>query len=178
MVSELNDELQRMDELERETDPELQEGVTLASPLSQLSLPEPVIVPVKTPLATVIEKVQQRSVGCVLIVAEERLVGILTERDILLKITGKGLNLKQEVVDDYMTADPETLHPDDPLAYALNKMYVGGFRNVPIVDDHNRPVGLVAIGDIINHLVEYFGDQILNLPPRPQRDALERPEGG
>ncbi|NOZ04032.1 MAG: CBS domain-containing protein [FCB group bacterium] len=178
MVSELDDELMHMDDLEREKDSALQEGVTINAPISDLELKPPVIVSKGIPLRKAIKRLQEKSVGCVLVEDENRLVGILTERDILMKIAGKGLNFDRVTVDEYMTPNPETLHMSDTVAYALNKMYVGGFRNVPIVDKDNRPVGLVSVGDIVAHIAEYFTNQVINLPSHPQRKGFSRPEGG
>lgn len=178
MVIEFDDELAQMDEREMATDPGVHEAVSLQDPLSSLDCPQPVVVSSGTTIEDAVKRVQSRSLGCVLVVEDGELSGILTERDILQKITGKGLNFTREIVDDYMTPNPEYLKMQDPVAYALNKMTVGGFRHVPIVDDEKQPVGMVSLVDIVSHIANYFGDEILNLPAKPQRKALSRPEGG
>ena len=113
-----------------------------------------------------------------LIVDNSELVGILTERDILLKVTGKGYDFELETVDEFMTKDPEYLTQDDPIAYALNKMYVGGFRHVPIVNDGLLPIGLISISDIITTIADYFSREIINLPPINRIVDLKNQEGG
>jgi CBS domain-containing protein len=50
------------------------------------------------------------------------------------------------------------------VAYALNKMSVGGFRRVPVVDEHHRPAFVVSVRDIVEFLVEAFPREVLNLP--------------
>ena len=60
--------------------------------------------------------------------------------------------------------DPESVTPDDPLAYALNKMFVGGFRNVPVINDEMYPIGVISISDIISTIADYFHNEIINLP--------------
>ena len=102
----------------------------------------------------------------------------MTERDVLLKITGKGMNFDKEIVDDFMTANPEYLQMEDAVAYALNKMVVSGFRHVPIVDDNKKSVGVVSLVDIVQQVATSLGEEILNLPPIPQRKGFARPEGG
>ena len=67
---------------------------------------------------------------------------------------------------------------DDPVAYALNKMYVGGFRNVPVVDDELYPVGIVSISDIIATIADYFHGEIINLPPLDKLVDKSTQEGG
>ncbi len=106
------------------------------------------------------------------------LSGILTERDVLLKITGKGFDLDLATVDEFMTASPESLNPEDPLAYALNKMHVGGFRHVPIINDNQIPIGLISISDIISTIADYFSREIINLPPISQQLDSKNQEGG
>ena len=82
------------------------------------------------------------------------------------------------IIDDYMTKNPETLHPDDPISYALNKMHVFGIRHIPIIEESGATRGLISVKDIIAHIGNYFGEEIVNLPPEPARKALHRPEGG
>jgi CBS domain-containing protein len=177
-VNQLDDELQRMEELEQVEEQIFQEAISLDDPISSLEVSHPVTVPLGTTIRTVVDKMHEKSAGCVLVVKKDKLVGILTERDFLLKITGNGYDFDKVKVDDYMTTDPEYLHMTDPVAYALNKMYVGGFRNVPIVDEARRPVGLVGIKDIVRMIANYFAQEILNLPSEPRHQVITRPEGG
>ncbi|RMF07362.1 MAG: CBS domain-containing protein [Candidatus Neomarinimicrobiota bacterium] len=177
-MNQFDDELQRMEELEREEDQVFQEAISLDDPISSLEVSHPVTVPLGASIREVVEKLHEKSAGCVLVVKKDKLAGIMTERDILLKITGNGYDFDQIKVDDFMTPNPESLKMTDPVAFALNKMYVGGFRNVPIVDEAHRPVGLVGIKDIIRMIANYFAQEILNLPPEPEHQIADRPEGG
>ena len=77
-----------------------------------------------------------------------------------------------------MTEDPEYLTPEDPLAYALNKMHIGGFRHVPIVNDLMKPVGLISISNIISTIADYFSMEIINLPPLERVVDSKMQEGG
>ena len=79
----------------------------------------------------------------------ERLVGIFTDRDAVVKAAGRRLDSFD--VRDFMTPDPVVLRADETLAVAINKMAVGGFRHIPIVEG-DRPVGLVAARDVFRHL--------------------------
>lgn len=177
MPSEFDDELARMDELEQERDHEVSEAVSLSDPLSALDLGSPIVISEESTVGEVITQLQKRSQGCVLVENNGKLSGILTERDILLKITGKGLDLEKEQVGNFMTRSPESLMINDPVAYALNKMYVGGFRHVPLVDKQGAIVGLVSLIDIVRHISTYFSQEILNLPSKLHQ-SFKRPEGG
>ena len=76
-----------------------------------------------------------------------------------------------------MTKSPDVPHLQDPIAFALNKMISGGYRHIPIVDKTEKPIGVIAMENIINHLGDCFFDDIINLPPTPLRDQEQR-EGG
>lgn len=177
MTSEFDDEMDRMDEIEQEVDHEIAEAVSLNDPLSSLQLSDPIVMNAGDSLASMISEMQEKSMGCVLVNEDGKLAGIVTERDILLNITGKGLDLEKETVGSFMTRSPESLNIDDPVAFALNKMYVGGFRHVPVTDASGAAVGLVSVVDIVSHVSSFFSQEVLNLPPNP-RSSLDTPEGG
>ena len=142
----------------------MKEAVKIDSPISNFDLREPLIIELGTSLENVLENMQNTNNNCVLTLSNEKLNGILTERDILLKVTGKGYDLQLTTIDEFITPNPECVSPEDPLAYALNKMFVGGFRNVPVVNDEMYPVGIISISDIISTIADYFHNEIINLP--------------
>ena len=76
-----------------------------------------------------------------------------------------------------MTADPHTLRLDQTVRDALELMQSGRYRNVPVVDDDRRLVGVVRQVDILKFLAESFPEELLNLPPRPHQ-RMEQAEGG
>ena len=142
----------------------MKEAVKIDSPISDFDLREPLIIELGTCLENVLENMQKTNNNCVLTLSNERLNGIFTERDILLKVTGKGYDFQLTTIDEFITPNPEYVSPEDPLAYALNKMYVGGFRNVPVVNDEMYPIGIISISDIISTIADYFHNEIINLP--------------
>jgi CBS domain-containing protein len=91
---------------------------------------------------------------CVLVTHDGRLVGIFTDRDAVVKAAGRRLSTFH--VGDFMTPDPVVLRHDDPIAVAIHKMAVGGFRHIPIVED-GRPTGVVTARDVFHHLAETLG---------------------
>jgi CBS domain-containing protein len=105
--------------------------------------------------------------GCVVITedgtAASRLIGIFTERDVLLRIVDRGKNPAVLPLEAVMTADPEVLNVKGTIAHALNKMSVGGFRHVPVVDEEHRPVFVISVRDIVEFLVEAFPREVLTL---------------
>jgi CBS domain-containing protein len=110
---------------------------------------------------------QREHRGCVLVTEDgslaSPLVGIFTERDVLLRIVDRGKNPATLPLEAVMTTDPEVLNLNGTIAHALNKMSVGGFRHVPVVDEDNRPVFVISVRDIVEFLVEAFPREVLTL---------------
>ena len=126
-------------------------------------------LPLDAPVSKAIETMRKKKVGAVMVVAKKRprkLAGILTERDLLQRVLAKK-GYGRIALEKVMTKAPETLHPKDSLAYALNKMSVGRFRHIPLVDDQGVPVGMLSIRDVIDFVVELIPETVLNLPPEP-----------
>lgn len=150
----------------------------LGQPIRVLpGLREPVSVPRGASVREAIARMNSENIGCVLVVDGGRLEGIFTERDVLTKIAATELDLDRTAVDDLMTAEPECLTLDDDIAFALNRMAVGGYRHVPLVDAQRRPTGVVAMRHIVEHLVDIFPREVLNLPPTPSHWISREREG-
>ncbi len=91
-------------------------------------------------------------VGCV-IVEENRIpLGIFTERDMLMKVIGRSVDPNQATVRQFMTSPVEAVRASDSLAYVLNKMSIGGYRHVPIVDDAGHVSGVISVRTILRYL--------------------------
>jgi CBS domain-containing protein len=147
---------------------------TLKTPLKMVPVVPPIVVERGTSVLKAAKLMQKEHVGCVLVVEKGKLDGIFTERDILMKVVGSGSDIAKTKVEEVMTANPETLQPDDMLAYALNYMHVGGYRHLPVVDEKERPVGVVSVKNVVDYLADYFPQDVLSLPPRPLRTTKER----
>ncbi len=126
-------------------------GRLLGEHLDELGAPPPLLVSADSPVESVIARMQESEVDCALVMAGERLVGIFTDRDAVVKAAGK--QLSEAPVRDFMTPDPVVLRHDDPIAVAIHKMAVGGFRHIPIVED-GRPTGVVTARDVFHHLAQ------------------------
>ncbi len=136
--------------------------------------PEPPIVGPDTPLGEALGLMRERSGEALLICEADRLIGILTERDVLLRILGGDADTSRPV-REFMTADPHTLAVDATMVDAMRSMESGGYRNLPMIED-GRVVGVVRQHDLLEYIAEAFPEEILNLPPRPHQ-LMEEPEG-
>lgn len=113
----------------------------------------PITVDASASLAKVIRQMNAHNIGCLLVTdADDRLIGIFTERDVLTRVAGLVEDLGQAAVGDYMTPNPVTLKPDLPIAHALHLMSTHGFRHLPLVDDENRPEGVISFRDVVHYL--------------------------
>lgn len=117
---------------------------------------------VSTRVSDAIDFMRHHQVGCIMVVEDQTVVGILTEHDLLTKLIGLDLNPEEVRVEELMTKDPECIRPDDTVAFALNLMHIGRYRHIPIVDEENRPLGILSVKDIVNHLVHHFEEEILS----------------
>jgi CBS domain-containing protein len=123
-----------------------------------------------TPIRDALQVMLDRNLGAVLVEREGQPVGIFTERDVLRRVVATGIDLERPV-EEVMTPDPETLSLDDGIAFALNRMAVGGYRNVPIVDDAGRPLGVLSQREVVAYLVSLLPARVINLPPVPRLEA-------
>lgn len=109
--------------------------------------------------------------------SESAVLGIFTERDVLFRVVDGGRNPMTLALAEVMTRDPETVPVEASVAWVLNKMSVGGFRHVPVVDRERRPVFVVSVRDVVELLVERFPREVGNLPPTFGSDVPRDREG-
>jgi len=123
--------------------------------LHDIEVPEAHHVSPKDPVFLAVHYMRSHNTECVLVRdTEMRIVGILSERDILMKAAGARNDLMAMAVSDIMTPDPVMLREDDTIAVAIHKMAVGGFRHIPFVDQ-NRTL-MVSIQDVFRHVAPYI----------------------
>lgn len=136
----------------------------------------PLILQGATSVGEVIREMQKASLGYALIMKNNRLAGIFTERDLLLSVIGNDAILTQPV-SEHMTPDPVCVDTIDTVSQALILMHQGGYRQIPIMDARGEVAGCVRHKDIAEYLVNHFATHVLNLPPDPEQIA-RTPEGG
>ena len=91
----------------------------------------------------------QKRIGALLVVENNRIAGIFTERDALNKVLAGNLDPDKTALSQVMVANPQTIRADKPLGYALQYMLDGGFRHVPVIDENGAPVGMVSARDAL-----------------------------
>ncbi|HLA16590.1 MAG TPA: thiamine pyrophosphate-dependent enzyme [Candidatus Limnocylindrales bacterium] len=129
-------------------------GRLMGEHLDALGVGPPPSIEVDAPVVEAIARMHRESIDCLLVIEDGALVGIFTERDAVLKLAGR--SMIGVGVREVMTLDPVVLRHDEPIAVAINKMAVGGFRHIPIVDE-GSPIGVVAAKDVFEHILELVG---------------------
>ena len=96
-----------------------------------------------------------RNAGAVLVVQEDQLIGIFTERDAVFRVVAKGLQAENTRLAEVMTSDPKTLDPDKSYGHALLLMHENGFRHVPVIEN-GKPIGIVSSRNAMDPEMEEF----------------------
>ncbi len=112
----------------------------------------PIHVPPDTPVRDVLRTLVDRGIGCVIVSDGGKPIGIFSERDALMKLGTNTASLADRPVSEFMTAAPETLAMGAKVAFALQRMDVGGYRHLPIVDDAGTLTGIISVRDILRYL--------------------------
>lgn len=157
------------------------DSTLLRRPASILSTRKPIVLSPQASVTDAIRAMQREHRGCVLISEDGShhapLVGIFTERDVLLKIVDRGRNPAVLPLSEVMSQDLERLSEDSSVAWVLNRMSAGGFRHVPVVDRKGHPVTVISVRDVVDFLVDHFPREIMNLPADPGTAAPRSREG-
>jgi len=104
-------------------------------------------------LDTAAKLLAKRRIGAVVVLgADDRLVGILSERDIVRAISERGGAAMQEPVSQVMTRKVDTCTLDETLHSIMERMTAGKFRHVPVIEQ-GRLAGIISIGDVVKHRI-------------------------
>ncbi len=103
------------------------------------------------------QRMHARKVGTLVVLdSEKRPTGILTDRDLTVRVLAEGRDPFHTRVGDVMTRSPKTVREETPIEEALALMRAGQFRRLPVVDAEGALVGLVSLDDILDLLAEEF----------------------
>lgn len=99
-------------------------------------------------------RLAENNLSSVLVLDNGKLVGIFSERDYARKVTLKGKNSQTATVKEVMTANLITMRPDQTIAECMQIMTERHIRHLPIVDNDEKLVGIVSIGDVVKETME------------------------
>ena len=102
-------------------------------------------------LADAAQLLTEKRIGAALILgADHRVIGIISERDVVRALAERGAAALAEPVSQTMTRKVETCNENEPITKIMERMTDGKFRHIPVVDQ-GRLVGIISIGDVVKH---------------------------
>jgi CBS domain-containing protein len=100
-----------------------------------------------------LEAMAKHNTGALLVMENDKMVGILSERDCVRKVDLQGKNAKQTKVSGIMTRDVITVSCDQPLEECMHLMLDKGIRHLPVYDDQEL-MGFVSVRDMLGEMIE------------------------
>ena len=126
----------------------------LSDRVSALVPKKPITVERTTPVGDVMRLMVEHRIGCVVVADGGQPVGIFSERDALRRLNTETARLAGQPVGNFMTPQPQTIVADAKIAFAVQRMDLGGYRHLPIVGERGDLVGIISAHDILRHLTE------------------------
>lgn len=121
-----------------------------------------------TPNESVFEALRlmaDKDIGALLVMQEEKIVGILSERDYARKVVLLGKSSRETLVSEIMSSPVITIHPDQTVEEAMETMTLKHFRHLPVVED-DRLVGMISIGDVVRDIIYRQREKIKEMSER------------
>ncbi|MBK0382087.1 CBS domain-containing protein [Pedobacter sp. SD-b] len=109
-----------------------------------------------------LEVMNNFNISAIMIVDEQQLKGIFTERDYARKVVLKGKSSKEVKISEVMTSNPVTINPNDSLDHCMKLMTDMHIRHLPVKTD-GKLTGMVSIGDVVKYIIEDQKQTIKNL---------------
>jgi CBS domain-containing protein len=119
----------------------------MAQEIREVMTQDVVALPTDTSLADASRAMRERDIGDVLVVDGDRLAGIVTDRDIVVRAITEDRSPSDTTVGELATGDVTSLSPEDSVDDAIRIMRDQAVRRIPVVEN-DRPVGIVSIGDL------------------------------
>jgi CBS domain-containing protein len=132
--------------------------------------PTVTISPKKT-IREACQLLDERNVGCLVVEEQGKLCGILTDRDVALRVAGQGKDPQLTHVGTVMTANPVRIPVDSTLHELIMLMHSQHVRRVPIIDVSGRAIGIVTLDD----LLVLLGDEMSDLAKAVSEAFLRKP---
>ena len=114
-------------------------------------------------VAEVASGLKEKRIGVMLVLDEhKKLIGILSERDIVRKLADEGAEALKLRASEVMTPDPITCSPDEKLIAMLKRMTENRFRHLPVMDGENL-VGIISLGDVVKYRLQELEYEALRM---------------
>jgi len=121
---------------------------------------KPVMAPADTTVSEAARLMKRHNIGAIMVVENEKLVGVFTERDGLFRVLAEGLSGEDTRLGSVMTGNPQTITSDAGFTTALQMMHDGRYRHLPVVEN-GRVIGIVSVRDALGPELEAFVYEML-----------------
>lgn len=119
----------------------------------------PITVEVSDTVQQVLDVLVNKGIGCVVVVDQGQPVGVFSERDALMRLNTDTSASKDRPVVDFMTPNPRMLDNEAKVAFATQRMDLGGYRHIPITDRDGALQGIISARDILRYLTDKLGSE-------------------
>jgi len=135
------------------------------------------------PVVAAAQAMDELNVGVIPVCEGEKVVGMVTDRDIVVRGVAQQADPKTMKLADVMSTNVRCVHEDDDIEDVLNQMADAQIRRLPVVDRNEKLVGIVSLGDIAAKDPEDEEDIAVSLgdistPAEPDRSGQSKPGGG
>jgi len=127
--------------------------MTIARIIAQRGPSDIIACDVSTPVSEVVQTLATRRIGALPVLREGRVVGIVSERDVIYRLADRGKECLDVAVEDIMTSPAVTVEPGTTVDEALGMMTRRRFRHFPVVED-GALVAFISIGDLVKHKMD------------------------
>ncbi len=114
----------------------------------------PATCEMQSPVVEAAQMMEREGVGAIPVCENGRLAGIVTDRDIAVRVVASGRDPRQTRIEEVMTRDPESVKADESIDRALEVMESRQVRRIPVIDAGGKLVGIIAQADIATRLDE------------------------
>lgn len=119
----------------------------MAQTVREVMTAKPVALQAGTSLVDAARAMRDRDIGDVVVLNDDRVCGIVTDRDIAVRAVAEARDPSQTVLAEVCSQELVTVSPDDPVEQAVTLMRSRALRRLPVVED-GRPIGIVSLGDL------------------------------
>jgi CBS domain-containing protein len=127
--------------------------MTIARIIAQRGPSDIIACDVSTPVAEVVQTLATRRIGALPVLRDGRVVGIVSERDVIYRLADRGKECLDVAVEDIMTSPAVTVEPATTVDEALGMMTRRRFRHFPVVEE-GALVAFISIGDLVKHKMD------------------------
>jgi CBS domain-containing protein len=115
-----------------------------------------ITIDAESTLSEAVKILAERGIGAIVVTDEDnRILGILSERDIVSAVAQSGSSALNSLASEHMTREVRTTHADEAIRSIMEQMTTGRFRHMPVVDG-GRMVGIISIGDVVKQRLADF----------------------